>query len=206
MPINMNCPSCGKNLSAPDTAAGKKAKCPACGQIMIVPETVHEAEEFGAPTPEPSTPSSPQSSAGSPENWLDAMQGPAAPAAPGPGGEARRPCPECGEMIMVGAAKCRFCGAIFDHRLKGSAAMGRLQTVPNYLVQAILVTLFCCLPFGIVAIVYAAQVNGRVQAGDTRGAISASNSAKMWCWISFGVWMVGFVLYRLVVFAVVLSH
>ncbi len=51
MPINMNCPSCGKNLSAPDTAAGKKAKCPACGQIMIVPEIVQEAEEFGAAAP-----------------------------------------------------------------------------------------------------------------------------------------------------------
>src|SRR5438093_12052328 len=31
--------------------------------------------------------------------------------------------------------------------------------VPNYLIQAILVTLCCCLPFGIPAIVYAAQVN-----------------------------------------------
>ena len=47
MPINMNCPSCGKTLSAPDTAAGKKAKCPACGQIMTVPEVVHEAEPVG---------------------------------------------------------------------------------------------------------------------------------------------------------------
>ena len=31
MHISMNCPSCNKTLSAPDTAAGKKAKCPACG-------------------------------------------------------------------------------------------------------------------------------------------------------------------------------
>ena len=38
MPIQMNCASCGKTLSAPDTAAGKKAKCPSCGQIMVVPE------------------------------------------------------------------------------------------------------------------------------------------------------------------------
>jgi predicted RNA-binding Zn-ribbon protein involved in translation (DUF1610 family) len=117
MPINMNCPSCNKTLSAPDTAAGKKAKCPACGQIMTVPEVIQEAEEFSAP--QPSTPFSPQPPAGSAENWLDAMQGPAAAATPpGAGGEARRPCPECGEMIMVGAAKCRFCNAIFDPHLK----------------------------------------------------------------------------------------
>ena len=32
---------------------------------------------------------------------------------------------------------------------------------PNNLVWAILSTLFCCLPLGIVSIVYAAQVNGK---------------------------------------------
>ncbi len=188
MPIKMNCPSCGKTLSAPDTAAGKKAKCPSCGQIMVVPEAVHDAEELYRPAPEPSTPFSPQPSAGPAENWLDEVQGTAGtPAASGPGGEARRPCPECGEMIVAGAAKCRFCGAIFDPRLRGRAGTNSYQTVPNYLAQAILTTLFCCLPFGIVAIVYAAQVNGRLQAGDMRGAKSASDSAKMWSWISFGL-------------------
>jgi hypothetical protein len=60
------------------------------------------------------------------------------------------------------------------------------STVPNYLVQSILCTLCCCLPFGIVAIVYAAQVNGKVQAGDYAGAQAASKNAKMWCWLAFG--------------------
>ena len=59
--------------------------------------------------------------------------------------------------------------------------------VPNYLVQAILVTLFCCVPFGIVSIVYAAQVNGKVALGDIEGARRTSRSAKNWAWISFGV-------------------
>lgn len=62
-----------------------------------------------------------------------------------------------------------------------------VQTVPNYLLQAILVTLFCCLPSGIVAIVYAAQVNTKLKAGDYDGAVEASTKAKTWCWISFGV-------------------
>jgi len=60
-------------------------------------------------------------------------------------------------------------------------------TVPNYLVFAILTTVFCCLPTGIPAIVFAAQVNGKVSAGDIAGAQAASEKAKMWCWISFGV-------------------
>jgi hypothetical protein len=59
--------------------------------------------------------------------------------------------------------------------------------IPNYLVFAILATVFCCLPTGIAAIVYAAQVNGKLQAGDVLGAQAASKNAKMWCWISFGI-------------------
>ena len=60
------------------------------------------------------------------------------------------------------------------------------MNVPNYLVPAILVTVLCCLPFGIPAIVYAAQVNGKLQVGDVVGAKESSKNAKMWCWISFG--------------------
>ncbi|MFZ3275199.1 MAG: CD225/dispanin family protein, partial [Lutibacter sp.] len=41
----------------------------------------------------------------------------------------------------------------------------------NYLIESILVTIFCCLPFGIVGIVFAAQVNAKFDAGDYEGAI-----------------------------------
>lgn len=67
------------------------------------------------------------------------------------------------------------------------APMGIPQKVPNYLVQSILVTLCCCLPFGIVAIVYSAQVNGLLAGGNVAGAIKASDNAKMWGWIAFGL-------------------
>jgi hypothetical protein len=62
--------------------------------------------------------------------------------------------------------------------------------IPNYLVQSILVTLCCCLPFGVAAIVYAAQVNSKQAAGDLAGARDSSNKAKMWCWIAFGIGIV----------------
>ena len=58
-------------------------------------------------------------------------------------------------------------------------------SVPNYLVQAILVTVLCCLPFGIPAIVYAASVSGKLQAGDVMGARVASDKARFWCWMGF---------------------
>ena len=56
--------------------------------------------------------------------------------------------------------------------------------VPNHLVWAISVTLVCCLPTGIVAIVYAAQVNGRLRRGDYEGAKRASDRAMTWAIVS----------------------
>ena len=56
--------------------------------------------------------------------------------------------------------------------------------VPNYLVPAILVTILCCWPFGIPAIVFAAKVDGLVARGDLAGALHASEQAKKWSWIS----------------------
>lgn len=50
----------------------------------------------------------------------------------------------------------------------------------NYLIESILVTIFCCLPFGIVGIVFAAQVNAKFDAGDFEGAIKTSKEAKKW--------------------------
>lgn len=54
------------------------------------------------------------------------------------------------------------------------------EYVPNNLVWAILSTLLCCLPLGIVSIVYAAQVDGKRAAGDIAGARESSQKAKTW--------------------------
>ena len=67
---------------------------------------------------------------------------------------------------------------------QGSSGASPVASVPNYLVPSILVTLCCCLPFGIVAIVYAAQVNSKLAAGDVGGATVASRNARMWCIIA----------------------
>jgi hypothetical protein len=50
----------------------------------------------------------------------------------------------------------------------------------NYLVWAILVTVFCCLPFGIVSIVYSTKVSGLWSSGRYPEAQEASNNAKKW--------------------------
>jgi hypothetical protein len=61
---------------------------------------------------------------------------------------------------------------------------------PNYLVWAILTTIFCCLPFGIVSIVFAAQVNGKWRSGDVAGAQASSAKARMWAIIAAVVGLV----------------
>ncbi|MFN2492852.1 MAG: CD225/dispanin family protein [Pyrinomonadaceae bacterium] len=63
---------------------------------------------------------------------------------------------------------------------------GGSANVPNYLVPAIL-SLFCCWPLSIVAIIFAAQVNGKVAAGDMAGALDASKKAKLFSYIAIGI-------------------
>lgn len=55
------------------------------------------------------------------------------------------------------------------------------QKPNNYLVFSILVTLFCCLIGGIVAIVYSSRVDGKWMQGDFVGAYKDAQSAKNWC-------------------------
>ena len=54
----------------------------------------------------------------------------------------------------------------------------------NYLVWAILSTILCCNPFGVVSIVFANKVNSRWMAGDVAGAREASNNARTWAIVS----------------------
>ena len=70
-----------------------------------------------------------------------------------------------------------------------------MEKIPNYLVQSILVTICCCVPFGIVAIVFAAQVNGRIAMGDIATARRYSRLAYIWSWVAFGVGAAGGLIY-----------
>jgi Interferon-induced transmembrane protein len=94
-------------------------------------------------------------------------------------------CTSCGTPRPEGATACPGCGR--PYQMFASPPQAPSGAISNYLVQSILVTLCCCLPLGVVAIVYAAQVNTKLASGDVAGALAASRNAKMWSWIAFGV-------------------
>jgi hypothetical protein len=73
----------------------------------------------------------------------------------------------------------------------------------NHLVWAILSTLLCCLPLGIVSIVYSTKVSGLWAQGRYAEAQSASDSAKKWAIIAAIVGVVGSVIGVIVWFAFV---
>lgn len=73
-------------------------------------------------------------------------------------------------------------------------------TVPNHLVWAILTTLFCCLPLGIVSIVFAAQVNTKLAVGDLAGAQQSSDKAKQWAIWSVVGWAAMVAIYIVFIF------
>lgn len=55
----------------------------------------------------------------------------------------------------------------------------------SYLVWSVIATVLCCLPAGIVAIIFSSQVSSRYYAGDIDGARRASDRAQIWIIVSF---------------------
>lgn len=67
----------------------------------------------------------------------------------------------------------------------------------TWLVESILVTLFCCMPFGIVGIIKASSVESKFRAGDYVGALEASKSAGHWTKLGFFISIIVYILYFL---------
>ena len=124
-------------------------------------------------------------------------------------------CPNCGTNNLDNASVCVNCGRSLTaapaaqsytppppsygtpsgYGAPGPGTPAPGPAIPNYLVQSILVTLCCCLPLGVVAIVFSAQVNSKLAAGDIAGAQDASNKAKMFAWIGFGLGLVVMIIW-----------
>lgn len=68
----------------------------------------------------------------------------------------------------------------------------------TWMTESILVTLFCCLPFGIVGIINASKVSSLYAQGLFAKAQLASDNAKKWTKIGFIVGLVFIIIYMLI--------
>lgn len=64
-----------------------------------------------------------------------------------------------------------------------------------YLVLSIISTVCCCLPFGIVGIVFSVKINSAMNAGNYEEAAQNAKMAKIWTIVSFVVGLVVGILY-----------
>lgn len=68
----------------------------------------------------------------------------------------------------------------------------------TWMTESILVTLFCCLPFGIVGIINASKVSTLFAQGQLLEAQQASNNAKKWTKIGFFTGLAFIIIYLLI--------
>jgi hypothetical protein len=107
-----------------------------------------------------------------------AQPAPSAPRPAAPQPASQMPAPPTAPPIAPPIAPQTWGGPV------GGGMPGSLAKPPNYLPWAIAATVLCCLPGGIVSIVYANQVDKFWAAGNVAGAQTASRNARTWLIIS----------------------
>lgn len=118
-------------------------------------------------------------------------------------------CTSCGKELPANSQYCPSCGANFRHEMHSAQKQAAPQPVqeqvgpqpmqqpqgnyqmdvPNHLVKAVIITLCCCLPMGVVSIIFAAQVDTKLKRGDYNGALESSKKANLFAnlGIVFGI-------------------
>ena len=71
-----------------------------------------------------------------------------------------------------------------------SHGQGAAANVDTWLWQSIVATVLCCLPAGIVGIVFAAQANSAKNVGDVTTAREKARLARIWTLVSVGIGVV----------------
>lgn len=105
-------------------------------------------------------------------------------------------CPKCGTYIDDDDPFCRQCGTPQNepggpaqeapYRFTRPPELHQAyQDVPDHLGYAIVVTICCCLPLGIPAIVFAAMANSAKAAGNYQQAAEHAETANKWVIAAF---------------------
>jgi len=121
-------------------------------------------------------------------------------------------CPNCGTNNLDNATVCANCGRSLSAGAQsytpppppsygpGGASSGYgaspgAPPISNWLWQSIVVTLCCCLPLGVVGIIFAAQVNTKLAQGDVAGAQESARKAKMFTLLGIGIGLAVWIAY-----------
>ncbi|MDE6246975.1 MAG: phosphoribosylglycinamide formyltransferase [Muribaculaceae bacterium] len=81
------------------------------------------------------------------------------------------------------AATAMVSSQMVQHHNKAQDDMPAMPS--TYLVWSVIMTVLCCLPAGIVAIIFSTQVSSKYYAGDIEGAKKASDRAQIWIIVAF---------------------
>lgn len=121
-------------------------------------------------------------------------------------------CPVCRAIVPDNATFCGTCG----RQLSPQAGMyqgeqqyggypqqqfppggypGGAPAIPDYLVWSILEMLFCCMPFGIVGLIFSINANSAKAAGRYEEAMQNAKQAKTYLSWGIGLWAIAFILY-----------
>lgn len=76
----------------------------------------------------------------------------------------------------------------------------------THLTKAILITIFCCLPFGIASIIHASRVSSSYILGNYEYAMEQSKKANMWANIGIIVGILYYLIYMGIMMVTVLSE
>ncbi|MBO8454448.1 MAG: CD225/dispanin family protein [Bacteroidetes bacterium] len=115
-------------------------------------------------------------------------------------------CRNCGAQIPDGTNFCPYCGS--NQTAAGPEPLVRHQQgekPSTYLVLSIIVTILCCLPFGIIGIIYASKVDSCWNAGNFDEARENSRKAKTWALVGLVLGFVTYLIYILLIFLGVLD-
>ena len=68
-----------------------------------------------------------------------------------------------------------------------------------YLILSIISTLCCCLPFGVVGIVFSAKINSAMMAGNFEEAQNNAKMARIWIIVSFAIGLLTWLIYMVLI-------
>ena len=119
-------------------------------------------------------------------------------------------CPDCGAISAGTPMSCPKCGAPLANQQANIPNAPISQTFPasaqqpfagqhlrpdNHLTLAIITTILCCLPLGIVSIVKANKVNSLFEAGQYEMAELTANEAQNWSIAGIVITIIGYIIY-----------